>query len=176
MKNQKKPLNEYDHVKKMLNTVRKVVIEQQGFDTPYGTVGIERGSDQTQEFKLTTGMVVIHGDNHHTINLSDQERTAFQESCDGFKQSVTDLVQFNALHIYPDDVKWTGKLMKFDVEFHYVVGDKNGVFLKGDMIKIEDDFVDVITKLSTYYKNFASQWAKVLSDKGSTKNTNNGLI
>jgi hypothetical protein len=37
------------------------------------------------------------------------------------------------------------------------------------MIKTDEKFLDLITKLKTYYEKFKSKWAKILASRKKTK-------
>jgi hypothetical protein len=41
------------------------------------------------------------------------------------------------------------------------------------MIRVDDEFLDFITKLRTYYKKFKTKWAKVLASRKKTQTGNN---
>jgi hypothetical protein len=60
-------------------------------------------------------------------------------------------------------------LVKFDTEFFYSVGEENGVYVTGSMIKIDAEALEMFNKLKDYYQIFSAKWAKVLADRKSTK-------
>jgi len=83
---------------------------------------------------------------------------------------VSDLSDFGTLHMYPNNVEWSGKVIDFDLEFFYSIGENNGVYINGDMIKLDESLVELINKLTAYYQQFKSKWAKVLASRKKTKN------
>ena len=84
---------------------------------------------------------------------------------DEFVEQVSDLVDYNALHLYTDNIEWSGKLVKFDLEFFYTLGENNGVYLNGQMMKVDDDFLEMISKLRNYYNVFSSKWSKLVASR-----------
>jgi len=60
-------------------------------------------------------------------------------------------------------------LVKFDLDFFYAVGEENGVYLGGNMMKLDDEFVEMLGNLKDYYKIFTVKWANVLANRKSTK-------
>ena len=88
---------------------------------------------------------------------------------DGFIEQVADLVDFGILNIYENNIEWSGSLIKFDIEFFYAVGETNGVYLNGSMIKIDEDFSDMLEKLTSYYEIFSTKWAQVLASRKKTE-------
>ena len=71
-------------------------------------------------------------------------------------------------NIYENNVEWSGILVKFDVEYSYSVGEQNGVYITGTMIKVDEESLEVIKSLKQYYQTFSAKWASVLADRKST--------
>ena len=87
---------------------------------------------------------------------------------DEFVEEVSDLVDFNELNVYPNNVEWSGKIIDYDLDFVFSIGESNGVYINADMVKVNDDFLDFINKLKQYYDKFKSKWAKVLASRKKT--------
>jgi len=126
--------------------------------------------DKSQSYRVSGGVVTLHGKDKQELELSSEEKTAFQETRDDFVEQVSDLSDFGTLHIYPNNVEWSGKVIDFDLEFFYSIGENNGVYVNGDMIKLDESLVELINKLTSYYEQFKSKWAKVLASRKKTKN------
>ena len=88
---------------------------------------------------------------------------------DDFIEQVSDLADFNTLNMYENNIEWSGRLVKFDIEYYYSVGEKNGVYISGNMVQVDEDFSEMMETLKSYYNTFSSKWAKVLADRKSTK-------
>ena len=106
------------------------------------------------------------------LELSTDEKTSFQETMDEFVNEVSDLSDFGTLNLYPNNVDWSGKVIDYDVEFYFSIGEDNGVYINGDMIKLDDGLVELISKLTSFYDKFKAKWASVLSQRKKTKNIN----
>ena len=126
--------------------------------------------DKSQSYRVSGGIVTLHGKDKQELELSSEEKMAFQETMDDFVEQVSDLSDFGTLHIYPNNVEWSGKVIDFDLEFFYSIGENNGVYVNGDMIKLDESLVELINKLTSYYEQFKSKWAKVLASRKKTKN------
>jgi len=126
--------------------------------------------DKSQSYRVSGGVVTLHGKDKQELELSSEEKMAFQETMDDFVEQVSDLSDFGTLHIYPNNVEWSGKVIDFDLEFFYSIGENNGVYVNGDMIKLDESLVELINKLTSYYEQFKSKWAKVLASRKKTKN------
>ena len=56
-------------------------------------------------------MIIIHGsEDESELNLTDDEKTTYQETMDDFIEQVSDLVDYKPLNLYKNDVEWGGKL------------------------------------------------------------------
>ncbi len=126
--------------------------------------------DKSESYRVSGGIVTLHGKDKQDLELSTEEKIAFQETMDDFVDQVSDLSDFGTLHIYPNNVEWSGKVIDFDLEFFYSIGENNGVYINGDMIKLDDSLVELINKLTSYYQQFKSKWAKILASRKKTRN------
>jgi hypothetical protein len=95
--------------------------------------------DKSQGYRISGGLLVLHGKNQTDLELTTDEKLAFQETMDEFVGEVADLVDFNKLNIYPNNVEWSGKIIDADIEFFFSIGEENGVYINGDMIKTDDE-------------------------------------
>lgn len=125
-------------------------------------------SDKSQAYRISGGIMVLHGKDEHDTDITTDDKIAFQETMDEFVEDVSDLVDFNELNVYPNNVEWSGKVIDYDLEFVFSIGETNGVYINGKMMKVSDDFLDFITKLKQYYDKFKSKWAKVLASRKKT--------
>jgi hypothetical protein len=80
-------------------------------------------------------------------------------------------VDFNKLNVYPNNVEWSGRIIDFDLDFFFTIGEENGVYINGEMLKTDDEFLEMINKLKVFYDKFKSKWAKVLASRKQTSNT-----
>jgi len=126
--------------------------------------------DKSESYRVSGGIITLHGKDKQELELSTEEKIAFQETMDDFVEQVSDLSDFGTLHMYPNNVEWSGKVIDFDLEFFYSIGENNGVYINGDMIKLDESLVELINKLTSYYQQFKSKWAKVLASRKKTKN------
>ena len=125
--------------------------------------------DKKQAYRISGGILVLHGKDRSDMELTTDEKMAFQETMDEFVNEVSDLTDFYKLNVYPSNVEWSGKIIDYDIEFFYSIGEENGIYLNGDMIKTDEKFLELITKLKSYYEKFKSKWAKVLASRKKTK-------
>jgi hypothetical protein len=128
--------------------------------------------DVSQGYRISGGVLVIHGDDRKEVELTTEDKTAFQETMDEFVNEVSDLANFGQLNVYKNNVEWSGVVVDYDVEFYYTIGESNGIYISGEMMKLDENLLDMVTKLQTYYEKFKSKWAKVLASRKKTTQTN----
>jgi len=125
-------------------------------------------SDKKKAYRISGGILVIHSKNTTDLQLTTDDKSAFQESMDEFKQDVTEIVDFNKLNLYPTNVEWSGKITELDLDFFFSIGETNGVYINGTMTKLDDEFSEMSLKLKTYYEKFKTKWSKIVSSRKKT--------
>lgn len=168
----KRVINEYDEIKELLSRSRKLTEQvqvRQSIDDTNSEEGETKPEEKREEYTVSGGKIIVHGYKSEDMELTDEEKQNFQETMDEFVEQVSDLVDYNALHIYQDNIEWSGKLIKFDLEFFYTLGENNGIYLNGQMLKVDDDFLGMVNKLRNYYKVFTSKWAKLVATRKKTE-------
>lgn len=156
--------DKYDEMKSLLNKSKKLFEQVEKDDN----LDMQRDEEKIKEYEVSSGKIIVHGYTTTDITLTDEEKNTYQETMDDFIEQVSDLVDYNSLNIYENNVEWSGVLVKFDTEFFYSVGERNGVYLSGSMIKIDTEALEMLTSLKDYYQTFSVKWAKVLADRKST--------
>ena len=128
--------------------------------------------DTSQGYRISGGILVIHGDTSKDVELTTDDKIAFQETMDEFVNEVSDMVNFGQLNVYKNNVDWSGLVVDFDVEFYLTIGESNGIYLSGEMTKLDENYLDMLSKLQSYYEKFKSKWAKILASRKKTTQTN----
>jgi hypothetical protein len=126
-------------------------------------------SDKKKGYRISGGILYIHGKDNKDLQLTTDDKIAFQESMDEFVSEVAEIVDFNKLNLYPNNVEWSGKITEYDIEFFFSIGESNGVYVNGDMMKVDEEFLTMMNKLQTYYEKFKSKWSKVIASRKKTK-------
>ncbi len=174
-------INEYDELKSLLKKTRllmeqpeavnlgKSIEDEIDADVEQDEVDVEKvKKDKSKTYRISGGLFTMHGKDQKDLELTTEEKTAFQETMDDFVEEVSDLSDFGVLNFYPNEVQWSGKVIDFDLEFFYSIGENNGVYINGDMSKLDDKLTDLVNKLTSFYEKFKSKWAKVISQRKKT--------
>ena len=131
--------------------------------------GQRTSNDKTQKYRISGGILALHGKNKNDLDITTDEKIAFQESMDEFVEEVSDLVDFDTLNVYPNNVDWSGKVIDQDIDFTFTIGEDSGIYINGTMVKVDEDFLTMINKLQKFYQKFKSKWGKVLASRKKTK-------
>lgn len=129
----------------------------------------ESGEDKVQKYRISGGILSLHGKDRSDLDITSDDKVAFQETMDEFVEEVSDLVDFNPLNVYTNNVEWSGRLIDEDLEFIFTIGEESGVYINGQMVKIDEEFLGMINKLQQFYQKFKSKWGKVLASRKKTK-------
>lgn len=125
--------------------------------------------DKTQKYRISGGILALHGKDRSELDITSDEKIAFQETMDEFVEEVSDLVDFDTLNVYPNNVDWSGKIIDEDIDFTFTIGENSGIYIDGSMIKVDEDFLEVLNKLQQFYQKFKSKWGKVLANRKKTQ-------
>jgi hypothetical protein len=176
-------MNEYDEIKKLLKRARLLQeqtevnniaksIERSASDIESSSKDVdvdEVKKEKSKTYRISGGLITLHGKNEKDLLLTSDEKTAYQETMDDFVAEVSDLADFGVLNIYKNEVQWSGKLLEANVEFFFTVGETNGVYINGDMIKLDEKLTSLSNKLNGFFEKFKSKWAKVLGTRKKTR-------
>lgn len=174
----------YDEIKSLLKK-SKLLFEQDGqinvakdvesriqqdveYDTAETEVEEPTPKDKSQKYRISGGILKLHGKDRSDLDITTDEKVAFQETMDEFVEEVSDLVDFNTLNVYKNSVEWSGKLIDEDIDFILTIGENSGIYINGEMIKVDEEFLTLINKLQQFYQKFKSKWGKVLANRKKT--------
>lgn len=129
----------------------------------------EKKIDKKKGYRISGGILYIHGSTEKDLQLTTDDKIAFQESMDEFVNEVAEIVDFNKLNLYPNNVEWSGKITEYDLEFFFSIGENNGVYINGTMMQVDEEFLKMMNKLKQYYEKFKTKWSKVIATRKKTK-------
>ena len=190
-------MNRYDEIKSLLKASRNVLkttlneseinkiksthgllTEQEDVEKEYETFdGGEEGNneeeivnkaDKKRAYRISGGVFVIHSKESKNLQLTTEDKRAFQDTMDEFTSEVSELVDFDKLNLYENNVEWSGKINELDVEFFLSIGEKNGIYVNGTMTKVDDEYMEFLTSLKKYYDKFKTRWSQVISSRKKT--------
>ena len=126
---------------------------------------IGKPKDKQKMFKIQGNVLVLHGNEKSDIQLTTDEKNAFIESVDEFRTNVAELVEFDKMNVFPENVEWKGKILELNLNFFYTINEPHGIYLNGDMVKIDEEYLEMVGKLQSNYEKFKTKWGKIVSSR-----------
>lgn len=177
-------MNQYDEIKKLLKLSKSMLVEQVEDDRINIATDIEdriegdqakpeKSMNYEQDYRVSGGLIRMYGDTKQQTEITTLEKETFQETMEEFVSEVTELVDFDTLIVYPNTVTWSGKIIESNIEFNFTIGEENGVYINGDMMKLDDELLELIQKLKQFYVKFKTKWGKVLGSRKKTESEGN---
>ena len=177
--NTNKPSNTYDDTKKMLKTIRnlqesskdkKALIEQISYgqeavddddavlqyDAAVADKTPNRPAVDSDYTVINDVEVVIHSEDPEDMELSDEEKGKISQLIDDFRAEVVETAEFDKLNVYETNAKLDGKLGDINLQFTLSTGDDTGLYINGQMLKIDENSLLVLEKLLSYELKFSS--------------------
>lgn len=124
---------------------------------------IGKQRDKQKAYKIQGKILVLHGQDDSDLELTTDEKNAFIESVDEFRTSVAELVEFGKMNVFPENVEWSGKIMELNLEFFYTINEPHGIYINGDMIKLDQEYLEMVGKLQQNYEKFKTKWSKIVA-------------
>jgi hypothetical protein len=115
------------------------------------------GGEESSDFIVINDVeVVIHSEDPEDLQLNDEEKGKISQLIDDFRAEVDETVEFGKMDIYEASGKLTGKIGEFGMEFTLSTGDDTGLYLNGQMLKIDENSLSTIEKLNQYQMKYSS--------------------
>jgi len=126
---------------------------------------IGKPKDKQKTYKIQGNLLVLNGKTEADIQLTTDEKNAFVETVDEFRTEVAELAEFDKLKVYHDNVEWSGKILELDLEFFYTIKEPNGIYINGEMMKLDEKYLEMIPKIQSFYEKFKNKWSKIVSSR-----------
>jgi hypothetical protein len=126
-------------------------------------IGVKR--DKQKAYRVINNIIILHGKTKADLQLTTDEKNALTSSVDEFRTDVAELTDFGELNVYPENVEWSGKILELDLEFFFSINEPNGLYVKSDMVKIDQNYMGMISKLQSYYEKFKAKWSKIVASR-----------
>ena len=126
---------------------------------------VGKKQDKQKGYRIQGNVLVLHGKIDSDLQLTTDEKNAFTESVDEFRSEVAELVEFEKMDVFSENVEWSGKIVELDLEFFYTINEPHGIYINGQMVKVNEEYLELINKLQNYYEKFKSKWSKIVSSR-----------
>jgi ribonuclease HII len=150
----------YDSIKKMLNTMRNL-------NENVKSKNILKEEDE-KLFNLVLNdnvEVKIHSTDQEDLSISDQEKASLNQLIQNFKSQVSELANFEeGFNIYVDSVRLDGTIEN-DLSFVLIAGNERGLYVNANMLKIETETVETISKLEKFQHTFEDVVIEIMNNR-----------
>ena len=187
-------MSNYEEIKKLVDNSRRMfsnlnesakneirgkysLLTEQVFDEkevevsekPKDSDEIGKPSEKQKGYKIQGDILILHGESETDLQLTTDEKNAFVESVDEFRNDVAELVKFDKMNVYPENVEWSGKVLELDLNFFFTINEPHGIYVKGEMVKVNEEYMEIIGKLQNYYEKFKNKWSKIVASRQDRK-------
>lgn len=90
------------------------------------------------------------------MELSDDEKGKISQLIDDFRAEVAETAEFDKLNVYEANAKLDGKLGDINLQFTLSTGNDTGLYINGQMLKIDQNILLILEKLIAYQLKFSS--------------------
>lgn len=136
-------LNEYDESRRILEIIRE--------------------SKHTKKTGIKSSLIT-EATQPDRIELDQNERKDEEKK---FREVISPRVKFNKFIIYPKsgNVEWSGEFQDSRIQWFYSLDDTRGVYISGELLRLDDSTLETIRKLVGFYENWADEWANKIADE-----------
>ena len=152
-------ITEYDLTKKMLNKLRGY----NGQNTQNRLkINEAEETDSVDTEKQLEDVLVVNdveinmlSSDKDDMGLEDDQKQKISQLIDGFRQQVSQIVEFEpGMTIAENQIRLDGSLTDLDINFVFIAGTERGLYINSDMLKLDDDVMEALQKLSKFEDTF----------------------
>lgn len=172
----KKILNEYDSTKKMLQTLRSYQYESKNSlsEQVDGNTGMRDIDEPTRNNMGAENDVDVINDvdvklsssDSVDLKLTDEQRTEVSNLIDAFREQVSQTANLEpGFNFSRGTIRLDGYLEDFDFKFHLIAGEGGGVYMTGEMIRVENEAMVIIQNLVAFQEQFIAVMDTMLRER-----------
>jgi hypothetical protein len=141
----------YDETKQMLNKLRKLNESIRNVKTLE-----EQDTSVSDNMKDDVDVIndvdvkILSTDNMD-MKMSDDQKNSISGLIDSFREQVSQLANLEpGLTINMNQIRLDGSISDEEINFVFIAGQEAGLYINADMLKIEDETLNTIQKLSKF--------------------------
>lgn len=109
--------------------------------------------------------VKIHSTDQEDLSLSEEEKNSLNQLIQNFKSQVSELANFDeGFNIYVDNVRLDGGIEE-DLGFVFIAGNNGGLYINANMLKVEQETVEIISKLEKFKHTFDDVVIEIMNNR-----------
>jgi hypothetical protein len=167
--------DEYAVTKNMLKTIRTLteskfssnILNEQQTQPQTPQVNNDNVENQKNDIDVINDVdVKLLSNDQNDLKLTDQQKTAISQLIDGFKQQVSQIVEFEpGLTLTQEQIRLDGYLPDEDINFVFISGKESGVYINADMLKLEQNVATALEKLAKFEMIFKSAMDPIIQER-----------
>ena len=141
----------YDETKKMLDTMRRLTES-----VKQGNILKEEETDLKDDITVINDVdVKMLSTDNLDLKISDDQKNSISGLIDSFREQVSDLADLDpGITINMSQIRMDGTIPNIDMGFVLISGDESGVYINADMLKVDDEVLESLEKLSKFHLTF----------------------
>jgi hypothetical protein len=155
----------YDETKKMLDTIRNFKYKSKQLVSLHEE--ISPLNNQKNDITVVNDVDVnINSSDGNDLVLNDNEKTAISQVVDNFMSQVSQIVEFEpGVTINEKQIRLDGKLTDDDIDFVIIAGDGRGLYINADMLKLEEETIEILDKLIKFEEVFKTAMETLINQR-----------
>jgi hypothetical protein len=158
----------YDETKRMLNTLRRLnestkssgILKEQESENMTPT---EDNVDNINDVD-----VKLISSDKSDMKLTDDQKNSISGLIDSFREQVSQIANLEpGLTFNMNQIRLDGNISDVDLSFVLIAGDDSGLFINTDMLKVEDEVLSTIDKLSKFQLIFEDTMNPIIRQRNS---------
>jgi hypothetical protein len=154
---QKPHINEYDNTKKMLNTLRSFNESRKTFKTLNEQVDDQEPQQQQQSDITVINDVDVKflSTDSADLKVQDEQKNMISTIIDSFREQVSQIGNLEPGFTMSDgQIRLDGNIPNEDINFVFISGEKSGIYVNANMLKLEENTVLLLDKLFKFELTF----------------------
>jgi hypothetical protein len=100
------------------------------------------------------------------VDLADNQKNTISRLIDSFREQVSDLADLEpGITINMGQIRMDGTIPNIDMGFVLISGDESGFYVNADMLKINEDVLDSLEKLSKFHLTFEDVMNPIIRER-----------
>lgn len=166
--------NQYDVTKNMLRTIRTLTESVSHKKSLFEEEMDQTGLDMNQpEGNVKDDVMVINdvdvkllSTDERDMELKDDQKEIVSKLIDSFRQQVSQIVDFEpGFTINQNQIRLDGKLTDEGVNFVFIAGEDAGVYINADMLKLEQNIANTLTKLAKFEETYKTELESLITQR-----------
>jgi flagellar motility protein MotE (MotC chaperone) len=171
---QMKMKNQYDVTKNMLRTIRtltesvshkKSINEEETENSGLNMHNMD-GNVKDDITVINDVDVKLLSNDERDMELKDDQKELISKLIDSFKQQVSQMVDFEpGITINQNQIRLDGKLTDEKIDFVFIAGEEAGIYINADMLKLEQNMANVLTKLAKFEETYKTELEPIITQR-----------